>query len=113
MKINLDKSELIPLGEVDNANVLATELGCKVGSLSSTYLGLPLGAIHKSVAVWDSVEERMCKRLALWKRNYISKGGRLTLVKSSQANLPLYQMSLIRMPISVAKRLEKVHHNFL
>ncbi|RVW65636.1 Transposon TX1 uncharacterized 149 kDa protein [Vitis vinifera] len=52
-----------------------SELGCKVGSLPSTYLGLPLGAPHKSVAVWDGVEERMRKRLALWKRQFISKGG--------------------------------------
>ena len=55
----------------------------------------------------------MRKKLALWKRNYISKGGRLTLIKSTLASLPIYHLSLFRMPISVAKRLEKLLRNFL
>ena len=41
-KINLEKSELIPVGEVPNLEELAKVLGCKVGSLPSTYLSLPL-----------------------------------------------------------------------
>ncbi|RVW43466.1 hypothetical protein CK203_095349 [Vitis vinifera] len=70
-RINLNKSEILPVGRVENAELLAAELGCKVGSLPSTYLGLPLGASHKSVKVWDGVEERMRKKLALWKRQFI------------------------------------------
>ena len=75
LRINLDKSEIIPVGRVENLEVLAFELGCKVGKLPSLYLGLPLGAPHKSVAVWDGVEERLRRRLTFWKRQYISKGG--------------------------------------
>lgn len=37
---------------------LAEVLSCKVGSLSSSYLGLTLSAIFKFEAVWDSVVER-------------------------------------------------------
>ena len=55
LKINLFKSAIIPLGRVDNVEELATELGCGVGSLPSTYLGLPLGAPHRALGVWDSV----------------------------------------------------------
>ena len=58
LRINLDKSELIPVGCVENVEALAAELGCKVGSLPSSYLGLPLGAPFKSFATWDGVEER-------------------------------------------------------
>ena len=36
---------------------LAWESGCSLGSLSTTYLGMPLGAPFKSVTVWDGVEE--------------------------------------------------------
>ncbi|RVW54128.1 putative ribonuclease H protein [Vitis vinifera] len=81
LRINLDKSVLIPVGEVENIEELAVELGCKIGMLPTVYLGLPLGAHHKAVSIWDGVEERMRKRLAQWKRQYISKGGRLTLIK--------------------------------
>ena len=50
LKVNLDKSELILVGNVDNVEELASELGCKVGSLPSLYLGMPLGAPFKSMA---------------------------------------------------------------
>ncbi|RVW54540.1 hypothetical protein CK203_071484 [Vitis vinifera] len=99
--------------EVENAELLAAEPDCKVGSLPSTYLGLPLGAPHKSVVVWDGVEERMRKRLAVWKRQFISKGGRITLIWSTLASMPTYLTSLMRMPRMVKLRLEKIQRDFL
>ena len=39
LRINLDKSEQIPMGCVNNVEDLTVELGCKVGSLSFSYLG--------------------------------------------------------------------------
>ena len=43
LRINLAKSEIIPVGEVVEMEELTVELGCRVGSLPSQYLGLPLG----------------------------------------------------------------------
>ena len=83
LRINLSKSEIIPVDTVSNVETLAIELGCGVGSLPTTYLGLPLGAPHKSVEAWDSIEGRFRKKLASWKRQYIYKGGRLTLIQST------------------------------
>jgi hypothetical protein len=39
---------------------------------------------------------------------YLSKGGRVTLT-----NLPTYYMSLFPLPVGVAKRMEKIHRDFL
>ncbi|RVW43975.1 putative mitochondrial protein [Vitis vinifera] len=113
LRINLNKSEIFPVGRVENAELLAAELGCKVGSLPSTYLGLPLGASHKSVKVWDGVEERMRKKFALWKRQFIFKGGRITFIRSTLASMPTYLMSLLCMPRVVKLRLEKIQRDFL
>ena len=68
LRINLAKSEIIPIGEVEEILEMAVELGCKVGQLPSTYLELPLGASNKASFVWDGVEERVRWKLALWKR---------------------------------------------
>lgn len=38
-------------------------LGCKIGHLPSSYLGLPLGASYKSKVIWDPVIERISSRL--------------------------------------------------
>ena len=113
LKINLKKSEMIPIEELDNVEDLACEIMCKVGKLPSSYLGLPLGASYKSVVVWDGVEERFHKKLLLWKRQYLSKGGRLTLLRSTLANLPIYFMSLFTIPRIVRLRLEKIQRDFL
>ena len=64
LRINLNNSEIIQIRPVVNVEELASELSCEVGSLPTSYLGLPLGAKHKALGVWDSVEERFRKRLA-------------------------------------------------
>ncbi|RVX03319.1 putative ribonuclease H protein [Vitis vinifera] len=106
------KAKLFQLGveEVDRA---AAVFGCKVGNLPTNYLGLPLGASHKSCRVWDGVEERFKRKLAMWKKQYLSKGGRLTLIKSTLSNLPIYFMSLFVIPRKVRLRLEKIQREFL
>ena len=51
LRINLAKSEIFPVGEVEEVDVMVVELGCKVGSLPSSYLGLPLGVPNKTLSV--------------------------------------------------------------
>ena len=113
LRINLDKSSLLPVGRVEYEENLALELGCKIGFLPVEYLGLPLGAKHKAASVWDGVEERFRKSLANWERQFISKGGRLTLIRSNPSNMPTYVMSLFRLPWKVKIRLERIQRDFL
>ena len=113
LKVNLDKSEIITVGRVENVEEVALEFGCKVSKLPSSYLGLPLGARFKEVATWDGVKERLRKRLSLWKKQYISKGGRMTLIRSTLSSMPIYCMSLFQMPRSVSLRLERIQRDFL
>ena len=63
--------------------------------------------------MWDGVEESFQRRLALWKRQYISEGGRLTLIRSTLSNMPIYYMSILRIPRSVRLRLEQIQRDFL
>ena len=51
LKVNLNKTEVIPMGEGIPMGTLAVVLGCKIGSLPTSYLGLPLGAPYKSIRV--------------------------------------------------------------
>ncbi|RVW50640.1 NADH dehydrogenase [ubiquinone] 1 beta subcomplex subunit 8, mitochondrial [Vitis vinifera] len=72
-----------------------------------------LGAPYRSLTVWDGVEERMRKKSARWKSQYISKGGRITLIWSTLASMPIYFMSMLSMPRKVRLRLERIQRDFL
>ncbi len=113
LKINLGKSELVPVGNVPDVEGLAAVLGCKVADLPIIYLGLPLGSSFKDQTIWNGIIEKMEKRLAGWKRMYLSKGGRLTLIKSTLSNLPTYYLSLFPIPVGVAHRIKKIQRDFL
>ena len=41
LKVNLEKSAILLVGDLVNIVQLACELGCKAGTLPSTHLGLP------------------------------------------------------------------------
>ena len=113
LKINLGKSEMVPVGVVPNMENLAGILGCNCAALPIKYLGLPLGAKFKETAIWNPIIEKMERRLAGWKRLYLSKGGKVTLIKSTLSNLPTYFLSLFPIPVGVARRLEKIQRDFL
>ena len=73
LKVNVGKSEIVPVGEVGNLGALARILCCKVGRLPMSYLGMPLGAHFKDASIWNPILERVEKKLAGWKRLYLSK----------------------------------------
>ena len=108
LKINLDKSDLFPMGVVPNFEMLVDVLGCKQGSLPMKYLDLPLGAKWKDRAVWNPIIEKVERRLTGWKRLYLSKGGRLTLIKSTLSDLPTYLVSLFPILADMAYRIERL-----
>ena len=101
LKVNLGKSELVAVGAVPNMDLLVAVLGCKQGFLPLKYLGLPLGAKFKDKSIWNPILEKMERKLDGWKKSYLSKGGRVTLIKSTLSNLPtffLYSLFLLWWP---------------
>ena len=41
LKVNFGKSEIVPIGDVNNLEVLSNILHCRVGNLHMKYLGMP------------------------------------------------------------------------
>ena len=113
LRINFGKSKLVLARVVHNLDVLVGLLGCKQSSLTLKYLGLSLGAKFKELSIWNPILEKMKRRLAVWKRLNLSKGGKVTLIKSSLSSLPTYFLSLLHIPGKVANRMEKLQRDFL
>ena len=113
MKINMQKSEIILVGMTKDVDRATSLFGCKLGKLTTSYVGLPLGPPHKLCGVWDTIEERFKRKLTVWKKRYLSKGGRLVLMKSTLSNLPIYFMSLLTVPRKVRIGLERIQRDLL
>ncbi|XP_026383675.1 uncharacterized protein LOC113279185 [Papaver somniferum] len=111
--VDHDKSIMISVGADGVIDALARELGCKTEILSFTYLGMPIGAHWSNTSVWEHVLIRMEQKLASWKKRQLNKAGRLILIKSCLASLPIYYLSLFHLPLSVEKRMIKIMRNFL
>lgn len=101
------------MGRMKNIEDLATNLGCQVDYLPSSYLGLLLGAPYKRVAPWDSELERVHNRLARWKGMLLSEGGKVVLANSVLSSLSTYYLSLFVIPRTVATRIEKCQREFI
>lgn len=107
------KSCIYGLDPVEDLWRYAEVLGCKTRTLLSTYLGLPLEAPYRSKMTRNHVLEKIHKRLTGWKGVHLSKGGRVTLIKSVLASLPTYFLSLFVIPTSMANDIEKCQRDFL
>ena len=113
LKVNAGKSEIVPFGEVSNLDALTNILCCKVGNLPMKYLVMPLGTPYKTTSIWNPILERMEKKASGWKRLYLSKGGRLTLLKSTLSSLPTYYLSLFTIPKALVARIKRIQRNIL
>ena len=104
---------MVSIGEVPNVHVLAEFLGCWIGSLPLTYLGMPLGESHKSFNIWNPIFEKIEHKLVGWKKMYLSKGGRLALFKSTLSSLPTYFLSLFTILTHVANKIKRLQRDVL
>ncbi|KAJ0433988.1 putative RNA-directed DNA polymerase [Helianthus annuus] len=114
LKINFQKSNLFGVG-VDDGEVsrLASILSCNKGDSPFNYLGIPLGANMNRVKNWDPIISVFKNRLASWKANTLSIGGRVVLIKAVPESLPIYYFSIFKVPIKVVEKLESLMKNFL
>lgn len=94
LRVHWSKSSLFPFKEDPHIQELATILGCGVENFPTIYLGSPLGRKHKALEIWDGILVKTEKKLAWWKAQYLSLGGKFTLMNSLLDSLLTYVMSL-------------------
>ncbi|GJY58003.1 RNA-directed DNA polymerase, eukaryota, reverse transcriptase zinc-binding domain protein [Tanacetum coccineum] len=90
----------------------ANLIGCSILYSPFNYLGVKVGANMSRISSWDDVVAKVSSRLSKWKIKTLSIGGRLTLLKSVLTSIPLYHMSIYKVPMGVLKKLESIRRNF-
>ncbi|KAK3219557.1 hypothetical protein Dsin_013527 [Dipteronia sinensis] len=113
LKINFHKSCIVRIGDrVVNGEVWAASFQCMGGSLPINYLGLPLRARPCALAFWKNLIRRLEACLAPWKRKFLTKSGRLVLIKSILSSIPNYFLSIFKISSGVANNIEKLQRSF-
>ena len=113
LKLNREKSsfigfELSPEELMRCSRILATP----TRTIPIRYLGLPLVDRRLCTQDWQPVLEKVESRLAGWRARLLSQWGRLVLLKAVLAAIPIYFMSIFRMPIGVRRRLDRSMRDF-
>lgn len=93
LKVNWSKSTLSPVEFVPKIEELTNIISCDLLPLPISYLGLPFRAKASSKSIWNPVLEKMGSKLAHWKGNNLSYGGKLILLKSVLTSMPTYFLS--------------------
>ncbi|XP_016206095.1 uncharacterized protein LOC107646423 [Arachis ipaensis] len=114
LSINFDKSSLIPVNyDKQWVQRICRLWGCKEGTLPVKYLGISLGANPRLVNTWKPIIDEVEEKLGLWKAKVLNKAGKLVFIKSVLNSLPVYYLSLYKMPKAVAEKLISLQRSFL
>lgn len=62
---------------------------------------------------YPEVIDKVKKRLASWKSHTFSMAGRLTLLQSVTAAIPIYTMASVQLPAATCNKLDKFNRDFL
>jgi hypothetical protein len=114
LKVNFSKSRLIGVNVASSfMEGAANFLNCTIGTIPFVYLGLPIGANPRLSSTWDPVVKTIEKRLSSWKNRYVSLGGRVVLINSILASIPVFYLSFLKLPSKVRKIIVRIQRNFL
>jgi hypothetical protein len=108
LHVNYRKSQMLPINiSQEKLQNLAQTLGCAVGSLPFTYLGLPMGTtkpiMEDLTPMMDKVE-RCLSGCSTW----LSYSGRLQMINSALTPIVTYSMCTIRLPRGVIENIDRV-----
>nr|GEU41233.1 RNA-directed DNA polymerase, eukaryota, reverse transcriptase zinc-binding domain protein [Tanacetum cinerariifolium] len=112
-RINLTKSKLLGISvEDDKVKQSAAKIGCNTLKTPFSYSGSKVGGCMSRIQSWNETIKRMACRLSKWKLKTLSIGGRLTLLKSVLRSMPIYHMSLFKVPKKVFHSMESMRSYF-
>ena len=83
-------------------------LGARVMTNYEKYLGLPMIGGKLKVNTFRELHERISKRVMSWKEKFISKAGREILIKTIAQAIPIYSMSLSKIPKVVGDSINSI-----
>jgi len=116
MLINADKSTLTEnMTQVEDLRFMTEALPFKVESLDRglKYLGFLLKPNKYLKEDWLWLVGKIERRISSWSHRWLSRAGRLTLIKSVLEAIPVYWLSLAWIPKGTLEKIRRLCFNYL
>lgn len=109
-KINSEKSSITFSAKTptETKDLVKDILKISKEGVSGKYLGLPEHLDRKRRDLFTSIVDRIRQRAATRSTRFLSKAGKLTMLKSVLTAIPTFSMSCFELPASVCKRIQSV-----
>jgi hypothetical protein len=113
LKVNYSKSMMVPINVDDQKmQILASTLGCSIGSMPFTYLGLPLGTTKPRVVDLLPLISK-CERRLSNTSTFLSQAGKLQLTNVVFSALPTFHLCTFNMHKTVIQQIDKYRKHCL
>jgi len=114
LRVNFGKSRIGGTG-LDQVMLqrFASILNCETMVVPFIYLGMLVEGSHKRGDFWNGVIEKVQARLSRWKGRCLTMAERICLIKFVLSSIPLFYMSLFKLPSGVAGKLIRMQRSFL
>ncbi|GJZ45600.1 RNA-directed DNA polymerase, eukaryota, reverse transcriptase zinc-binding domain protein, partial [Tanacetum coccineum] len=76
------------------------------------FRGAKVGGLMSRVQSWNEIVDNLVSHLSKWKMKTLSIGVRLTLLKLVLGSMPIYHMSLFKVPMKVLQKMESIRCHF-
>jgi len=77
------------------------------------YLGVKVGGNPRKKQLWEPVVRKLEARLNSWKGRFLSMAGRICLLKSVFTAIPLFYLSIFKVPVAVCNKISSIQRKFL
>jgi hypothetical protein len=95
------------------ADVAAGVMECQLAPVPVKYLGIPLSVCRLPGEEFQPVGKRLADKLPTWKASMMPRAGRLALVRSVLAAIPMHQLMVLSFNKKALKQVNKILRSFL
>ncbi|KAL9680073.1 hypothetical protein QQ045_017948 [Rhodiola kirilowii] len=114
-KLNPTKSKIFfyKLIGIDRRKQILKNTKFHEGTFPTKYLGAPLFLGRPRTVYFKHLEDKIRSRIMGWAKSFLNISGRATLITSVLSSLSVYTISIIPVPVTCIKSMERLFANFL
>jgi hypothetical protein len=114
LSCNMAKCQLVPIRcSEEQIQAALSSFPCQRADFPITYLGMPLSVYKLPCSALQPTVDKMAGKLPAWKGKLLHRNGRLTLVKTTLAAMPVFTAISVELPPWLPNSMERIMKGFL